>query len=379
MGLALAFVATLAPAWTASVAGRDWTPQIQATRRAQIYWESLMRGADADVRAAKKGQRQAKRKLQRIERRWTRAAERRGRERDRFEHARRRLSEAREAAARSAALSAAREAAARSAALSAAEAARVLASVALLPGEPVGRDVGLLDVVLSSSTVQAPPLPPGASTPGPSAVGPGPNLRPLEREVRKTKRSLRVAQRKAQRSARNERTLNRRVAALKAAERGAIARRETAEGNLGAWILAMTKYGRIRAAKKSQARPGVRTPFRWPVHGRISQSYHRGHDGLDIVRYSGAPIRAAAFGVVTYVGWNPWDKEGRAFVVVITHATHYETAYGHLLPRRSVRVGEEVRQGEVIGYMGNTGNSTGTHLHFELRRGHTTVNPLGFL
>jgi murein DD-endopeptidase MepM/ murein hydrolase activator NlpD len=141
----------------------------------------------------------------------------------------------------------------------------------------------------------------------------------------------------------------------------------------------MTTYGRIRASKKSKARPGINAPFGWPVHGRISQSYHGGHDGLDVVRYSGAPIRAAAFGVVTYVGWNPWDQEGRAFVVVITHAGRYETAYGHLLPRRSVRVGQEVRKGEVIGYMGNTGKSTGTHLHFELRQGRSTLNPLAFL
>jgi murein DD-endopeptidase MepM/ murein hydrolase activator NlpD len=115
------------------------------------------------------------------------------------------------------------------------------------------------------------------------------------------------------------------------------------------------------------------------VRGRISQSYHAGHDGIDIVRYKGAPVRSAAFGVVTYVGWNPWDQHGRAFMVVVTHAGGYETLYGHLLPRRIVRVGEEVRKGQVIGYMGSTGNSTGPHLHLELRRGRTTINPLGFL
>ena len=66
-------------------------------------------------------------------------------------------------------------------------------------------------------------------------------------------------------------------------------------------------------------------------------------------------------------------------MVVVTHAGGYETLYGHLKPRRIVRVGEEVRKGQTIGYMGNTGNSTGTHLHLELRRGRTTLNPLGVL
>jgi murein DD-endopeptidase MepM/ murein hydrolase activator NlpD len=86
-----------------------------------------------------------------------------------------------------------------------------------------------------------------------------------------------------------------------------------------------------------------------------------------------------AFGVVTYVGWNPWDKEGRAFMVVVTHAGGHETLYGHLQPKRVVRVGEEVKKGHVIGYMGNTGNSTGPHLHLEVRRGRTTLDPLAFL
>ena len=180
-------------------------------------------------------------------------------------------------------------------------------------------------------------------------------------------------------SARNARTVHQRLRSIEVTTRGAIARRESAERNLGAWILAMTKYGRIRATKKSDVRPGVNSSFAWPVRGRISQYYHAGHDGIDVVRYKGAPIRSMAFGVVTYVGWNPWDQHGRAFMVVVTHAGGYETLYGHVLPTRRVRVGQLVKRGEVIGYMGNTGRSTGVHLHLELRRGRTTLNPLGFL
>ena len=83
--------------------------------------------------------------------------------------------------------------------------------------------------------------------------------------------------------------------------------------------------------------------------------------------------------MVSYVGWNPWDQEGRAFMIVVAHPGGYETLYGHVLPARRVRVGELVRRGEIIGYMGNTGRSTGVHLHLELRRGRTTLNPLVFL
>ena len=131
----------------------------------------------------------------------------------------------------------------------------------------------------------------------------------------------------------------------------------------------------------------------WPTRGRISQSYGctgfylsppRGscrhfHDGLDIVSYRGSPIRSAAVGVVSYIGWNPWDQHGRAFMIVVAHPGGYETLYGHVLPTRRVRVGQLVKKGEVIGYMGNTGRSTGVHLHLELRRGRTTLNPLAFL
>jgi murein DD-endopeptidase MepM/ murein hydrolase activator NlpD len=201
----------------------------------------------------------------------------------------------------------------------------------------------------------------------------------LEKQLKQQKRELKKAKRKARRAARNARSVSNRLAATQRGWSDARARRESAERSLGSWILTMERYARIRAAKKSKARPGVTSSFAWPARGRISQYYTRSHDGLDIASYRGAPIRASAFGVVSYVGWNPWDQHGRAFMVVVTHATGFETLYGHVLPRRSVRVGQEVRKGEVIGYMGSTGYSSGTHLHFELRRGRTTINPLGYL
>jgi murein DD-endopeptidase MepM/ murein hydrolase activator NlpD len=155
----------------------------------------------------------------------------------------------------------------------------------------------------------------------------------------------------------------------------------------------MSVYARRRIAKKTHMRPGVTSSFIWPTRGRLTQGFGctgvvweppRGacrhfHDGIDIASYQGTPIRAAAIGVVSYVGWNPWDQEGRAFMVVVAHPGGFETLYGHTLPRRTVRVGEVVKKGQVIGYMGSTGNSTGPHLHLELHRGRTLLNPLAYL
>lgn len=112
--------------------------------------------------------------------------------------------------------------------------------------------------------------------------------------------------------------------------------------------------------------------FIWPAPGyrHISQWMTGGHTGIDIAGPSGTPILAAAAGTVvqTYT-WNgivtrgDWNSYGN--YVVIEHDGGYTTRYGHLL-QYIVSEGEHVEAGQVIGYMGSTGNSTGTHLHFEM-------------
>ncbi len=99
------------------------------------------------------------------------------------------------------------------------------------------------------------------------------------------------------------------------------------------------------------------------------------HDGIDIANATGTPIRAAADGVVAFIGY----RTDGAFVVVMGHAGGLETVYGHMLPRYPVRAGQFVRQGTVIGYMGATGNVTGTHLHWEVSRGFSTLDPRAFV
>jgi hypothetical protein len=132
----------------------------------------------------------------------------------------------------------------------------------------------------------------------------------------------------------------------------------------------------------------------WPTTGGITQHYgctgyaanpRRGscrhfHDGLDISPSGGTRIGTVATGVIAYAGWNPWDAEGRAFIVVVGHADGYVSRYGHLVPNRRVaRAGQVVYRGETVGYMGSTGNSTGVHLHVEVLRNGSTVDPMSLL
>lgn len=367
VGLALCLAGSFVAVETPAVAGRDWTPRIQATRRAQVYWERLMRAADADVRTFTRARRVALRRLKVAEQRRDAAVARRAASRRSLAQTRRTLGAARKAL---------------TLAVIETPPPPDASSAAMLLTAPVERGMEPAGVAFAWPFLAGPEgETPSAATGRATTADHAPSVldvRRLERKARQQQKVARQARLRARKAIYSVRFAKSRVATAAAGIRSATIRRESAERSLGAWILAMERYGRMRAIKQSSVRPGVNTPFTWPVRGRVSQWYTRRHDGLDIVSYQGAPIRAAAYGVVSYVGWNPWDEHGRAFMVVVTHAGGFETLYGHLLPRRAVRVGQEVRRGEVVGYMGSTGNSTGTHLHFELRRGRTTVDPAGY-
>jgi murein DD-endopeptidase MepM/ murein hydrolase activator NlpD len=129
--------------------------------------------------------------------------------------------------------------------------------------------------------------------------------------------------------------------------------------------------------------------FTWPTYGIVSQEFGctgfvweppRGscahfHDGIDIVNDEGTPVRAPASGVIAFAGWNPYDGSDPSYIIVMGHAGGYESFFSHLQPRGVVRAGQRVSQGQLIGYMGNTGRSTGTHLHWEVIRGGTPIDP----
>jgi murein DD-endopeptidase MepM/ murein hydrolase activator NlpD len=98
------------------------------------------------------------------------------------------------------------------------------------------------------------------------------------------------------------------------------------------------------------------------------------HEGIDLGAAYGTPIAAAAAGTVIYAGW----LGGYGNLTVIDHGGGLATAYGHQ-SSIAVSVGEQVAQGQTIGYVGSTGHSTGPHLHFEVRVDGQAVDPLGYL
>lgn len=116
--------------------------------------------------------------------------------------------------------------------------------------------------------------------------------------------------------------------------------------------------------------------FMRPAAGLLTQGYSFYHKGFDIANRSGGSIYAADSGVVSVAGWV--DNSGYGRRVMIDHGNGYVTLYGHMSTVQ-VQVGQKVQRGEVLGQMGSTGRSTGTHLHFEIRQGGSLLNPGNFL
>lgn len=117
--------------------------------------------------------------------------------------------------------------------------------------------------------------------------------------------------------------------------------------------------------------------FIWPsaVHYLTGNNYGPGHNGIDIGAGLGSALFAADSGTVVYAGWM---NGGYGNFVVIDHGNGFTTLYEHL-DQISVNCGDNVFQGSVIGTSGTTGNSTGPHLHFEIRYANGPVNPWEYL
>ena len=116
----------------------------------------------------------------------------------------------------------------------------------------------------------------------------------------------------------------------------------------------------------------------WPVRGPVTSGYGmrwgRMHQGIDIGAGTGVPIRSAKAGTVTFAG----SMSGYGNVVIVDHGGGFSTLYAHQ-SRLGSRVGQDVGQGQVIGYVGSTGHSTGPHLHFETRVNGAPRNPRNYL
>lgn len=132
-------------------------------------------------------------------------------------------------------------------------------------------------------------------------------------------------------------------------------------------------------AEKSMANPSM-----WPARGRVSSGFgmrsvpysggYQFHTGIDINGSHGAPVWATAGGKVSFSGY----RGSLGNLLIIDHGYGYETYYAHL-SGFAVKTGDEVERGETIGYMGATGRTTGVHLHYEVHKEGSPVNPERYL
>jgi murein DD-endopeptidase MepM/ murein hydrolase activator NlpD len=126
------------------------------------------------------------------------------------------------------------------------------------------------------------------------------------------------------------------------------------------------------------------TPTIWPLDGRIGSHYGSRldpftgdaeiHRGLDIVGLYGSAVRAPADGMVIFSA----RKSDYGNLIILEHSQGLSTRYGHL-SRFAVRTGQKVAKGDIIGYVGTTGRTTGPHLHYEVRLNDRPVNPRNYL
>jgi len=132
---------------------------------------------------------------------------------------------------------------------------------------------------------------------------------------------------------------------------------------LGAWRIAVQKI-----------------PFAHPLNETFQYTSGFGprwgtmHYGTDMAAKHGSAILATADGVINFAGW----EKGYGKLIKIKHDFGYETRYAHL-SKINVSVGQRISQGDRIGKMGNTGRSTGTHLHYEIRRNGKPINPMKYI
>lgn len=119
--------------------------------------------------------------------------------------------------------------------------------------------------------------------------------------------------------------------------------------------------------------------LQWPVKGTVTSRFGRRgsrmHDGIDIAAKEGTPVYAAAAGEVVY---SDQRLSGYGKLIIVRHSKDLFTAYAHN-QRNLVRKGDRVKAGDVLARVGRTGRASGPHLHFEVRRGPTPVDPVAYL
>ncbi|MHB8881674.1 MAG: M23 family metallopeptidase [Thermodesulfovibrionales bacterium] len=148
--------------------------------------------------------------------------------------------------------------------------------------------------------------------------------------------------------------------------------------------VSMESVGEIKDFLSQQRDIYVATPAGWPVEGHVTSSFGERvhprsgapdfHSGIDIASEPGNPVRATADGIVSFSGWSG----GGGNLVVLEHGFGFSTYYAHN-KMVIVKVGQKVKRGELVGYVGSTGNSTGPHLHYEVWQEGKVMNPMKFI
>jgi LysM repeat protein len=146
--------------------------------------------------------------------------------------------------------------------------------------------------------------------------------------------------------------------------------------SIGQFFFTAPKSVATNAAGQPQWKVFGTGSYIWPVNGRcITQFYNGFHPGLDVSSSEGAPVYASDTGTVTYASFAAGTYYDYGNLIVLNHGNGFETFYAHL-SSIGVFPGQTVTQGELIGFTGNTGRSSGPHIHFEIRDNDFRINPL---
>lgn len=156
-------------------------------------------------------------------------------------------------------------------------------------------------------------------------------------------------------------------------------------GDLQAKAIAQEKsFQELTEAVQSRQSLWASTPSIWPTTGWLTSGYGNRvspftgrvskHNGIDIASRQDTPIIAPAAGVVSYTGFD----SGLGKLIKLNHGYGIMTSYGHLA-KATVKVGQKVKRGDVIAYVGSTGLSTGPHLHYEVYVNDVPVNPMRYI
>lgn len=211
------------------------------------------------------------------------------------------------------------------------------------------------------------------------------------KDLQAAKADLRRLERETQRNLAIQRATFAKIARNKADAAKALKIAAKAQAQLAAKISEIVRK-QSRAGRIPSEYSGT---LAWPMSGNVTQNFGctgfswepplgdcaHFHSGIDIVAAEGTKVRAAGDGIIAYIGWNYADGADPAWIVIIAHSDGLQTWYAHMRAKYppGIKEGATVTAGQVIGYEGNTGHSTGAHLHWAVRFNGTFVNPRLFL